>query len=68
MEIHLEDAKRRAIGDIDNRVSHIDSLIVKLEEEIDGLVSHKEYLEKAKVGMQSLSPKEIWDKHPEFRR
>jgi len=68
MEIHLEDAKRRAIGDFDNRVSYIDSLIVKLEEEIDGLMSHKEYLEKAKVGMQSLSPKEIWDKYPEFRR
>lgn len=68
MKIHMEESKKCAVGDLDNRIRYYEGLIAKAKEGINGLEDHLVYLEKARGKMMSLSPATIWEKHPEFRK
>lgn len=68
MKIHLDDTKKRAVDDIDNKIQYCMNLIVKAREVMKGYEEHKTYLEKKRSDMRSLSSATIWEKYPEFRR
>jgi hypothetical protein len=68
MKIHMEETKKCAVGDLDNKIRYYEGLITKAKEEINSCTDNMVYLEKARDNIMSLSPANIWEKHPEFRK
>jgi hypothetical protein len=68
MKIHMENAKKLAIENFDNKIHYYMGLIAKVKGELKIHEDHKVYLEKKRDDMWLLSPVTIWEKYPEFRK